>query len=173
MDTEKFKIVEIDSRKFIINKINPKTSLKLAKLILLAGMPGLNCFTKTKNIIKNIINNPNSIDKDKMFDDIVDNINLENIFEALQKCLLALSDNDLDKVIDWSLTSCSEILPAGNTPVLNFDGTYGVADIENDLFMVVALTAKVLEFNFKGFFNDSRWNSLLKASTLDTQPRNV
>ncbi len=173
MDTDKFKIEEIDGRKFIIKKINPKTSIKLAKLILLAGIPGFKCFTKTKNIIRDIIKNPNDVDKDKMFDDIVDDINLEDIFEAIQKCLLSLSDNDLDKVIDWSLTSCSEILPAGNTPVLNFDGTYGVANIEDDLFMVVALTAKVLEFNFKGFFSDSRWASLLKATTLDTQSQNA
>ena len=168
MDIEKFKIIELDNRKFILKKINPKTSLKLARLILTAGLPGIECFTQTKGIIKSVIHSSANADKDKIFDDIADNISFKNIFEAIQKCLLSLSDNDLDKIIDWSLTSCSEMLPAGETPVLNFDGTYGIADIKDDLFMVVALTAKVLEFNFNGFFKDSRWALLFKAAELDT-----
>jgi hypothetical protein len=58
------------------------------------------------------------------------------------------------------LSVCAEMLPAGPTPVLNEDGTFGVLDLEHDAPTVLALTVQALAWNLSSFFDESLLTSL-------------
>ncbi len=152
MDTKR---VEIEKRTFIINKINARDSLKILKLAAEKAMPMFsNLFVEVdkKNVKKNL--------------------DEKQTFDALQKFLATLDDSDLDKLIEYTLTNCYEQLKAGTARVLNLDGTYGVMDLEYDLILTLRLAAEVLIFNFKDFFDVSRWNSIFKP-VISTFPQSA
>lgn len=60
----------------------------------------------------------------------------------------------------------SEVLPARSAPIMNENGTWGVADIERDTKLVMLLTIHALTFNISGFF-DEQGLMELKASLAD------
>ena len=138
MDTEKFKVIELDGRKFMLNKFTPLTAIKLGKIFAAKMLPGLKCFFGTKDVMLTAMKSAEKAEAKKtkdskipneVLDKVIDSINIDDIFSSIQKCLTSLEDEDLEKTIRWSLSSCCEILPAGNAQVLNPDGTYGAMDI--------------------------------------------
>jgi len=82
----------------------------------------------------------------------------------------SLSEKDFNYVQDKCLQVCSEVLPAGMTPILNSNGSFGVLGLEEDTMTVLALTAHTLIFNVKGFFSASPLASLL-GGLLTTSPQ--
>lgn len=59
------------------------------------------------------------------------------------------------------LSVCSEVLPAGNAPVINQNGTWGVQNF--DVKLCLGLIVQVLIFNLADFFDDSLWSALAGA----------
>ncbi|MFC3768361.1 phage tail assembly chaperone [Paenibacillus sp. GCM10012303] len=81
-----------------------------------------------------------------------------------------LSESDFRYVQEKCLQVCGELLPAGVAPILNSNGTFGVAGLEEDTMTVLALTVHAILFNVKGFFAGSPLASLV-GGLLNTSPR--
>lgn len=56
-----------------------------------------------------------------------------------------------------------EVLPARTAPILNRNGSWGVADIENNTLLVLILTIQALAFNIGGFFGEGGLSELQTA----------
>jgi hypothetical protein len=82
-------------------------------------------------------------------------------FAGIMAELGNLSEDDFNYIQDRCLQVCSESLPAGLTPVLNPNGSFGVLNLEDDTMTVLALTVHVLMFNLKSVFTGSPLASLL------------
>jgi len=67
------------------------------------------------------------------------------------------------------LSVVSEQLPAGDRPMFNANGTWGLMDVENDTFLVLLLTIHSLAFNIAGFFDGAELKEL-KMSLADILP---
>ena len=50
------------------------------------------------------------------------------------------------------LSVVGEVLPARTAPIFNENGSWGVADIEDNAMLVILLTIHALVFNIAGFF---------------------
>lgn len=50
------------------------------------------------------------------------------------------------------LSVVGEVLPARTAPIFNENGSWGVADIEDNAMLVIMLTIHALVFNIAGFF---------------------
>lgn len=75
----------------------------------------------------------------------------------------SLSEDDFTYIQDRCLKVCSEVLPAGLSPVLDKNGFFGVTDLEEDTMTVLALTAHAIIFNLTGFFQGSPLQTLFKG----------
>lgn len=148
------KTIQIEERTFLIQKMNAKSSLKLAKTLLAKAFPAFSIFLEEK--------------KTKQ----IETIKEKDMFLAIQNCLDTLEDKDLDKVIDTSLQHCSEILPAGTANVVNADGSYGVVGVDTDVILTLRLVTEVLVFNYEGFFDANLWRSKF-SPVVDTFRQNV
>ena len=69
----------------------------------------------------------------------------------------AMSPKDFNLVMGDSLSVISEVLPAGNTPVLNSEGKFAVSDLDTNGPLVTVLVAHSLKFNLEGFFTEGLW----------------
>lgn len=87
--------------------------------------------------------------------------NLANLGSAISGA--EMSEADFRKLQMTCLRACSEVLPAGEVPVIDSRGYFGVADLENDVAAVIGLTIQALTFNVKGFFNGGGLSSILKG----------
>ncbi|MEK8128662.1 phage tail assembly chaperone [Paenibacillus filicis] len=152
---EKYKDVPINGRNFRIKKFDARTgSFMLLKVTgLLAPL------FKNLDIAKIINATEEKEDGEEAFNvtDIISKFNISGIMAELGN----LSEEDFDYVQEKSLRVCSELLPAGEAPVLRKNGTFGVEDLADDTITVMALTAHALIFNLKGFFSGSPLASLL------------
>lgn len=64
-------------------------------------------------------------------------------------------DMSVDEFIEFQqriLRNAYEVLPAGDTPVVDKAGNFGVIDVEYNMFLVAYLLVKVIEVNYKDFF---------------------
>jgi hypothetical protein len=61
------------------------------------------------------------------------------------------------------LKICYEDLPAGKAPVIGDNDAWGVADIEDDMALVVSLTIHALIHNVAGFFKGNALKDLLAS----------
>lgn len=153
--TENFKDVEINGRTFRIRKFDARTgSFMLLKITgLLAPL--------FKNLDLSKLKEAKDASEVKL-----EALNIPGLMSELGN----LSEKDFEYVQGKCLQVCSELLPAGPTPVLNSNGTFGVAGIEDDTMTVLALTAHTLIFNVKGFFSGSPLASLV-GGLLNTFPQ--
>jgi hypothetical protein len=147
----------ISSREFGLEKLDAKASLKVSKLLIAKILPMLDTFMPA---VFGTVMNAFSLAKLGEVDNLEDMLSAINL-ESVSRSLDLIDDNDLDKIIDISLRHCYEKLPAGAVKVLNSNGTFGVADIEYDMILVIRLTAEVLLWSVGGFFDASRWISML------------
>ncbi|MCM3141658.1 phage tail assembly chaperone [Brevibacillus sp. MER 51] len=146
------KDVEINGRKFRIRKFSARVgSFMMIKMTtILAPM-----FASIK---------PNLNAKS------VDDINVDNIdFSGILGQLGNISEKDFDYIQEQALRVCFESLPAGYTPVLNDNRSFGVADIEDDTATVMALTVHAIAFNLTSFFQGSGLGGLLAGLTSSQQ----
>jgi hypothetical protein len=61
------------------------------------------------------------------------------------------------------LKVCYEDLPAGKAPVMGANNAWGVADIEDDMVLVISLTIHALIHNVAGFFEGNALKDLLTS----------
>ena len=124
MKREAFKELEVSGRKFRVGRFDALTGSYIVTLILMQMLPmGLD----TQLGLGAFSQGRSLMDKNTFFD-------------VQRDCL---------KI-------CSEIQSVGNVstplPVMLEDGRWGVADIENDASIVLALTIHTLVFNVTDFF---------------------
>ena len=155
MDYEKTKAIEIDGRRFTVTKMTPVTAMKV-KLMVAAKILPLFEALPLQSLMATFDNVATISDEG-----FLESLNLD----ALSRALDALSKDDtLDKLFAYGLTNCFEMLPAGPARVLNPDGTYGVANIEDDPILLLRLIFEVIMHSSKGFFDGSRWTSIFKGT---------
>ena len=154
MNPEKLKFVEVNGRKFAIMKMSAKNSLKVARLLTAKVLPFLDSFME-------LFKNGDLLDENSeaSLDDFLSVISLDVIAEALDK----VDDADLDKLINFGLSHCYEVLPAGQMLVLNQNGTYGVSGIDDDAMFTLRLTIEAIAWSVQGFFDASRWTSMFQG----------
>lgn len=61
------------------------------------------------------------------------------------------------------LSVCFEVLPAGDTPVVRENGTYGIIDFTSQI--AIQLLIATVAFNFSDFFGENGLTSLLDSAT--------
>ena len=87
--------------------------------------------------------------------------------------LPAMSRVDFSEIQTECLRVCSEVQNVGNVetflPVLMANGSWGVADINDDVMTVMALTVHALAHNASGFFGEGALKGL-SATFKDLNP---
>lgn len=140
--TENYKDIEINDRKFRLNKLNARTgTFMLIKL------------TKTLAAVMS------NIDIDKLdSDDLsIKDLNLTKVLEPI----FDLSEEEFSYIQDNCLKTVEELLPAGPQPILDNNGQWGVLNIEFDMALVMNLTLQSLWFNLQGFFAGMPFSSIM------------
>lgn len=162
------KNIEVDGRKFVVKKYTAMTGLKIAKLVMAKVLPVFQDFIplvkklQTDNSKPKLEKKEPEAERDteaesKMFAEVVDNISLDTIAAALEK----VSDEDFDYIMAKSLQSITEVMPAGEQPVMYNNGTFGVEGIEYDPIFVLRLTCEAVMWGCGDFFDGDRWNSVM------------
>lgn len=157
------KNIEVDGRRFIVKKYTAMDGLKIAKLIMAKILPIFQDFiplvqkmqTKRPDDKKEAETEAVS---DEMLSEITENLSLDTIAAALEK----ISDQDFDYIMKKSLQSISEVLPAGEEPVMHGNGSYGVEGIEYDPIIVLRLTCEAVMWGCGDFFDGNRLGSVMK-----------
>lgn len=137
-----FKDIEINGRKFRLNKLNARTGS-----FMLVNMIGI-LTPLIKNVKKESLKNMN-----------LEDVNITEIAEQLSD----IPETKFRYIQDNLLQIISELLPAGGQPILTKDLTWGVLNIEFDMSLVMNLTIQSLVFNLSGFFGESLLASLMKG----------
>lgn len=140
----------ISTRKFCISKYPARDGLKTARLIIAKLLP----------VFENIISPAKlaELRKGNMSGEkALELLNVDNVIKALE----LISDEDLDIIFNRALLNCYELLPAGNTRVLNENGTYGVEGVEHDYILSMRLVAESLIWSIGGFFDVNRLASIM------------
>lgn len=138
--SDKVKIIEIEGRKFQIHKFDAKTSLKVSKVIIAKILPFVETFlpaltnsggeANVKDLAESLGNADN-------LGEMLSSISLEKMAHALD----IIDDNDLDRIIDFSLKNCYELLSAGPVQVLSPNGMYGVQGVEDDMLLMLTISS--------------------------------
>lgn len=148
--TENYKDIELNERKFRLNKLNART--------------GTFMLLKITKILPPILEN---LDFDKLD---TENLNLKDL--NLTKVLSPIFDMDEKEftyIQDNCLKTVEELLPAGPQPILNDNGQWGVINIEFDMALVMNLTLQSLWFNLQGFFKGMPFSSIMNKLNLSQQ----
>lgn len=146
---ETYKNIEVDERKFRIKKMDART----ASYIL---------FTKGLGLITPLFKNV-KVDSEEDFK--ISDLDLSAVSDVLNN----ISEKDFRFIQDNALQVVYEILDAGEAPVLNKNGSWGVNDIEFNGALIMNLTIQSLYFNLKGFFPESLLNILRQKLTSSQQ----
>lgn len=119
-----YKKVEVNGKDYVITKFDARTGIKLARLIL----------SKASGILMS--NGESEDELTKMLVSVIGN----------------LSDDDIDSILDKCLKVCSLSLPAGNQPVMDKNGNYGVKELEYDIVSSLKLCIEAIKWGCMGFF---------------------
>ena len=139
-----FKDIEVEGRNFRLNKMNARTgSFMLFKLI---------------KIITPIFKDLKLDNIEDIKDISLDDLNLTEVMSSI----FDLPEKEFRYIQDNCLMVITEKLPAGDAPVLNKNGTFGVMNIEHDIALLMNLTVQSLFFNVSGFFEGSPLSSITK-----------
>ncbi|EHN17022.1 phage tail assembly chaperone [Clostridium sporogenes] len=145
---ETYKDIEINERKFRLNKMDARTgSYMLFKLM---------------KILTPIFKN---IKVDDTEDISLDDINLTDLMSSI----FDLPEDEFRYIQDNCLKVVEEILPAGPAKVLDKYGNFSVLNIEFDTGLLMNLTIQSLIFNVKGFFGGSPLTSITEKLTTSLQ----
>jgi hypothetical protein len=159
--TDRVKFINIADgeaeRKFAVYKFDAQTGFYISLLLSSKFLPILDSFEMGSMIISAFKNN-NEEDNDGLTEKALSSFS----FEKISKALGGISKNDLKEIVTAALMNCHEILPAGQTPVLNENGTYGVDGIEFDYILTMRLVAEAIILSAGSFFDVNRLVSILK-----------
>ena len=138
MERAKEKTVELFGRKFKIKKFDAFTGsyilFTIMQKVLPAGM-------------ENQIPGENSA----------------SLSETLPQNRSSMTKQEFTKLLRDCLTVVSETLPAGDRPVFNENGTWGLNDMEDNAPLVLLLAVNVLIFNIGDFFAANGLSELRKS----------
>lgn len=155
------KSVEVEGRKFLVSKYTAMDGLKIAKLLIAKLLPTFQDFLPALKQLKGSETNT-----ERVVSDLVENLSLETISNALDK----VSEADFDYIVKKSLQCVSESLPGGNAPVIDGNGNYGILDIEYDPLLVMRLTCEAVMWGCSSFFDGDRLASVMKPLSSSLQP---
>ncbi len=168
------KSIEVEGRKFLVTKYTAMDGLKIAKLLITKLLPTFQDFLPALKQLKT--NGGSETDAEstdtakteveRVVSDLIDNLSLETIANALDKD----SEADFDYIVKKSLQCVSEQLKAGNAPVIDRNGNYGILDIEYDPLLVMRLTCEAVMWGCSGFFDGDRLASVMKPLSSSLQP---
>jgi len=137
-----YKDIEINGRKFRLNKLNARTgSYMLFKLL---------------KILTPIFKN---VKQENLKDMDLQDLNLTELAESL----FDFPEEEFRYIQDNLLQVTEERLDAGNQKVLNSNLGWGILNIENDVSLVMNLTIQCLVFNVSGFFGGNLLELIKKA----------
>lgn len=132
-----YKDIEINERKFRLNKMNARdSSYMLFKML---------------KIITPIFKSLKTEDLDKLKNMELGDLNITEIAESL----FTLEEKEFRYIQDNLLKAVSESLPSGMQPILGDNLVFSVLNIEFDVELVLNLTIQNLIFNLSGFFQGS------------------
>lgn len=159
------KNIEVEGRRFVVKKYTARDGLKVAKLILAKIIPIFQDFVplikkmtdSKKSPIKLQTSGNDTNASSEMVSEVIDNFSLDTIAAALDK----ISEEDFDFIVTKSLKSISEVLPAGEAPVMYDNGVYGVEGIEYDTILVLRLTCEAVMWSCGDFFDGNRLGSVM------------
>lgn len=164
------KNIEIEGRKFVVKKYTAMDGLKVAKLLLAKVIPIFQDFMplvkKMAGSMKTPLKSDKSMPKATETDagvesdiiaEVIDNFSLDTIASALEK----INSEDFDYIVSKSLQSITEVLPAGEAPVMYSNGTFGVENIEYDPILVLRLTCEAVMWSCGDFFDGNRLGSVM------------
>ncbi len=146
------KIIEVENRRFKVQKYPAVEGLKIAKVFAAKILPVFQTFVPLIGEAYGGKANMESV-----MSNLGKYLSLEGISETLDK----VTPEDLDYVMNKSLMSVFEVLPAGDAQVMNPDGTYGVLDVEYDPLLVLRLVCEVVVWGVGDFFDVSRLGSIM------------
>ena len=131
-------IVDVEGRKFQIQKMNAKTAVKTARI--LGGY-----VTQLAPLVNDIQTGDLS---------------------AFGQVLSGIKDEDIDKLIDFALPCVYEMKPAGAVQVVNPDtGSYNVQNLEDDPVLIMRLVYEAVREGVAGFFQGNRLASVFEGVT--------
>lgn len=161
--SEKYKFVTVKGREYRINKFSATTgTFVLAKVssVIAPAMAEL-----VKGLGSQSLDKPDDILKDtQIFRGLLDKVNLQSMFAPLSN----MSEQDFMYVQQKCLGVCQVNLSSGYVPAMHANGSFSIAELEDDSFAVMALMVHALIHNFAGFFSAD----LLKGSHGDTRDSN-
>jgi hypothetical protein len=132
MKDDRYKVVEIEGGQYTFCKFDALTALKVARLLITkitaAGLPQAGGQESTGD------------------------------FDVFARLLSDVKDEDLDYLVKTALKFCSKMFPAGNTPVINLNGSFAVPEVEQDVFLMLRLTMETILWSMSDFFDEGRWN---------------
>lgn len=144
---EKTKQIDVDGRKFLLNKMDAQTgSLMLLKLL---------------KILKPLFKNINT----KTLDINLEDLNLEDLIDGLTD----LPEKDFKYIQQNALKVVQEILPGGKPFILNQYGEFEALNISDNVGLTMNLTIQSLFFNLKNFFPESLLKSLTAKLNISQQ----
>ena len=172
------KNIEIEGRKFVVKKYTAMDGLKVAKLILAKVIPIFQDFvplvTKISSRKSTVALNKDGADgsASNIIRFSVRALPLQCAASGNPRphgsgCILAVpaiekvSGEDFDYIVTKSLQNISEVLPAGEAPVMYSNGTYGVEGVEYDPILVLRLTCEAVMWSCGDFFDGSRLTSVM------------
>lgn len=141
-----YKDIEINERKFRLNKLDARTgSFLLFRLIKIIAP-----------LFKNLDINKNEGEEAS---NLMDDINITELVSSI----CDLPEDDFRFIQDNCLQVIEEVLPAGPSKVIDKYGNYCILDVEFDTMLLMNLTIQSLVFNLKGFFEGSPLTSMSKG----------
>lgn len=142
----------LSCRKFAIKKYTALDGLKIAKVFVAKILPVFQTFIPLIDEARK-----GKANAEHILSHLGQYLTLDTIAETLDK----ISPDDLDYIMEKSLMSVYEVLPAGDAQVLNPDGTYGVVDVEHDPLLVLRLVCEVVMWGVGDFFDGNRLASIM------------
>lgn len=142
----------ISCRKFTIYKYPALDGLKIAKVFVAKILPVFQTFIPLIDEARK-----GKANAEHILSNLGQYLTLDTIAETLDK----IAPDDLDYIMQKSLMSAYEVLPAGDAQVMNPDGTYGVMDMEYDPLLVLRLVCEVVLWGVGDFFDGNRLASIM------------
>jgi hypothetical protein len=147
------KTIEVEERTFVVKKYPAIEGLKIAKVLMAKILPMFQSFMPL--IAES--QKDGGVSAEKVLANLGDYLSLDSIADTLDKVTPA----DFEYIMQKSLQSAFEMLPAGEAQVLNNDGTYGVLDVEHDPLLVLRLVCEVVMWGIGDFFDGKRLTSIM------------
>jgi hypothetical protein len=146
------KTIQVEERTFVVRKYPAIDGLKIAKVLIAKILPVFQTFMPLV-----AESQKGGVSAEAVLMNLGDYLSLDSIAETLDK----VSPTDFDYIMQKSLQSAYEMLPAGEAKVLNADGTYGVLDVEHDPLIVLRLVCEVVMWGIGDFFDGKRLASIM------------